>query len=61
MSKLTKPAQKQIISGMNPKEKKIYRSPEGLKTMNIRKRIEEIEEQKKSGIRNGDNELKRPL
>lgn len=47
MSKLTKPVQKQIISGVNPKEKKINRTLEGLKTMNIRKRIEEIEEQKK--------------
>ena len=47
MSKLPKPIQKQKKSGITPKGKEIKQTPEGLKTMNIRKRIEEIEEQRK--------------
>ncbi|EHK2889877.1 hypothetical protein J7G16_004801 [Vibrio parahaemolyticus] len=49
MSKLPKPTQKQKQFNINPKGKGkgIKRIPEELKTMGVRKRIEEIEEQKK--------------
>ncbi|MDF2156043.1 hypothetical protein [Vibrio sp. CAU 1672] len=47
MSKLPKSTQKQKQFGINPKGKGIKRIPEELKTMDVRKRIEEIEEQKK--------------
>ncbi len=60
MNKLPKPTQKQKQFSINPKGKGIKRIPEELKTMGVRKRIEEIEEQK-NGIRSGDYELKKPL
>ncbi|MCX8872380.1 hypothetical protein NOK74_09285 [Vibrio parahaemolyticus] len=47
MSKLPKPTQKQKQLGLNPKGKGIKRMPEELKRKDVRKRIEEIEEQKK--------------
>ncbi|CAH1528339.1 MULTISPECIES: hypothetical protein [Vibrio] len=46
MSKLPKPTQKQKQFSINPKGKGVKRIPEELKTMGVRKRIEEIEEQK---------------
>ncbi|MCW8336720.1 hypothetical protein [Vibrio paucivorans] len=47
MSKLPKPTQKQKQKQftINPKGKGMKRIPEELSTMDIRKRIEEIEEQ----------------
>lgn len=47
VSKLPKPTQKQKQLGLNPKEKRIKRIPEELKRKDVRKRIEDIEEQKK--------------
>ncbi|GAJ72392.1 hypothetical protein JCM18904_3207 [Vibrio sp. JCM 18904] len=47
MSKLLKPTQKQKQLDLNPKGKGIKRIPEELKRKDVRKRIEEIEEQKK--------------
>ncbi|MCX8864487.1 hypothetical protein [Vibrio parahaemolyticus] len=47
MSKLLKQKQKQKQLGLNPKGKGIKRIPEELKRKDVRKRIEEIEEQKK--------------
>ncbi|MCW8336443.1 hypothetical protein [Vibrio paucivorans] len=46
MSKPPKPTQKQKQFTINPKGKGIKRVPEELSTMDIRKRIEEIEEQR---------------
>ena len=47
MSKLPKLTQKQKQLGLNPKGKRIKRIPEELKRKDVRKRIEDIEEQKK--------------
>nr|WP_217906236.1 hypothetical protein [Vibrio natriegens] len=47
VSKLPKLTQKQKQLGLNPKGKGIKRIPDELKRKNVRKRIEEIEEQKK--------------
>ncbi|MBO1659481.1 hypothetical protein [Vibrio parahaemolyticus] len=47
MSKLPNPTQKQKQLGLNPKGKRIKRIPEELKRKDVRKRIEDIEEQKK--------------
>ncbi|EDP59554.1 hypothetical protein [Vibrio sp. AND4] len=46
MSKLPKPTKKQKQFSINPEGKGIKRIPEELKTMGVRKRIEEIEEQR---------------
>ncbi|EJG1281011.1 hypothetical protein CUX29_RS02720 [Vibrio parahaemolyticus] len=47
MSKLPKLTQKQKQLGLNPKGKGIKRIPDELKRKDVRKQIEEIEEQKK--------------
>ncbi|EME9803954.1 hypothetical protein ACT0HR_004331 [Vibrio alginolyticus] len=59
MSKSPKATQKQKQFSIN--QKGIKRIPEELKKMGVRKRIEEIEEQKKSGIKSGDYEFTKPL
>ena len=46
MSKLPKLTQKQKQFSINQKGKGIKRTPEELKTMDVRKRIEEIEKQR---------------
>jgi hypothetical protein len=46
MSKLPKPTKKQKQFSINPEGKGIKRIPKELNTMDIRKRIEEIEEQR---------------
>jgi hypothetical protein len=46
VNKLPKPTKKQKQFNINPKGKGIKRIPDELNTMDIRKRIEEIEEQR---------------
>ncbi|MFM2666713.1 hypothetical protein AAFX24_17945 [Vibrio mediterranei] len=46
MNKLPKPTKKQKQFNINPKGKGIKRIPDELNTMDIRKRIEDIEEQR---------------
>ncbi|EHH2499521.1 hypothetical protein J7X13_000676 [Vibrio parahaemolyticus] len=59
MSKLPKPTQKQKQFSIN--QKGIKRTPEELKKMGVRKRIEEIEEQKEWDKECGDCEFTKPL
>lgn len=47
VSKLPNPTQKQKQLGLNPKGKRIKWIPEELKRKDVRKRTEDIEEQKK--------------
>jgi hypothetical protein len=46
VNKLPKPTKKQKQFNINPKGKGIKRIPDELNTMDIRKRIEDIEEQR---------------